>query len=233
MNLSRLIVGLGFAVGALAMATAQSFNIDLDSPGPPELGGGAPSSAFGGAASQPGFWNAVYAGGPTTPVQLHGLDGLPTGVQLQATGGTGSYGGFNNPNLSGDFRLLMADGANVGTPIQYHFSGLQTGHYLLYTYSANASGQAVNLLVSVPGSSTPPQTVTGPMPPNQFIIGVDYCVHDLPFTGTSVEIDVSGSGPPNPEVHGFQIVAVPEPATVFAFASGLFALLGRARAPSQ
>jgi hypothetical protein len=100
--------------------------------------------------------------------------------------------------------------------------------YRLYTYSAKTNGIVANLFVDVPGSSTTTQVVTGPMPANQFIYGVDYCAHDLVLTGSSFEIDVSGNGPPNPEVQGFQIVMVaPEPGTLTLSLLGIGWLVAR------
>lgn len=225
---------MNFTVGAflvgVSMSQAQSMNLDLDEFGGTEqTGNGTPSAAFGAAANQPGYWNRVYAGGPPNATTLSGLDGLPTTCQITASGGIGAYGGYNNPNLSGDFRLLMGDYAWVGGPIQYHFSGFQPGRYLLFTYGADTSGAVKNLYVNVPGSGTSLQTVTGPMPSNQFLYGIDYCAHVLELAGGTFEIDVNTDGFPLPptQVHGFQIVAVPEPLTIFAFSFGLLGLIAK------
>ncbi len=225
----RITLTLGALLGSLALSQGQSINIDLNDPvGGPETGAGVPSSAFGAAANQPGFWNGVTASG-SGPFSLKGLDGQPTSVQMTASGGIGSMGGYNNPNLTGDFRLLMGDYAWVGGPIQYHFSGFQPGRYLLFTYGADTSGAVKNLYVNVPGSGTSLQTVTGPMPSNQFLYGIDYCAHVLELAGGTFEIDVNTDGFPLPptQVHGFQIVAVPEPLTIFAFSFGLLGLIAK------
>lgn len=220
-----------FLVDFSNAAFAQAINIDLNDPfGGPETGGGVPSSGFGAAAGQPGFWNGVLASGAGA-FPLKGLDGLPSSAQISASGGIGSMGGFNNPNLSGDFRLLMADYAWVGGPIRYQFSGFEPGNYRIFTYGADASGAIKHLYVRVPGSTTPMQSVTGPMPANQFIYGIDYCAHDLQLFGDSFEIDVDTDGFPLPptQVHGFQVVAVPEVNPVFVCTLGLAALLGLRR----
>lgn len=233
MNFLRISIASAVVLAFGGPTRAQSFNCDLDEFGGTEqTGNGVPSSAFGAAANQPGVWNRIFASGTTTPVNLTGLDGVVTACQMYSSRPTPS-GGFNNPNLSGDFRLLMADYAFIGLPIQYHLIGFQPGHYSIYTYSGSAQGNVVNLFVSVPGSSTPIQTVTGPMPANQFIYGLDYCVHELNITGTSFELDLSTDAQqgPNPEVHGFQIVysPTPEPSTVFALSAALLTFAVRRR----
>lgn len=222
---TKFAAGMVLFASAPIRSSAQSFNIDLDeSIGGPETGAGAPSAAFGAAAGQAGYWNKVPASSGIART-LIGLDGVATSCQIDPSGGGGS-GGFNNPNLSGDFRALMADYRFVGTPVQYHFSGFQPGHYSVYTYGGDVAGNLYSLMVTVPGSSLPTQIVTGPVLANQFVLGVDYARHELDLTGGSFEIDLTGNGPPNPEVHGFQLVytPVPEPGNVFACLLGLMGI---------
>src|ERR1051325_3642392 len=97
------------ALGFAGAAGAQSFNIDLNDPtGGPLTGGGSPSSSFSAAATgQAGFLNSVDAAGPHLATPLLGLDGSSTSATIMATGGIGSYGGYNNHALTGDFRALM------------------------------------------------------------------------------------------------------------------------------
>ena len=226
----NMILCLGLAAIGSVSAPAQSFNIDLDiGVGDATIGNGAPSSAFPGAAGQAGFWNTVTANGPHNLTALFGLDGGLTGVHMQATGGIGGALGYNNPLNTGDYALLLNDSADVGNEVDYHFSGLIPGHYLIYTYAVKENPPNVRATVTVPGATIPVQTVAGPMPGNTFMLGVTHSVHDLQQTGTSFEIEVSGSGPPNPQVNGFQIVAVPEPATLSAFSIGLIFLRRRKR----
>lgn len=231
---TKFAAGMVLFASAPIRSSAQSFNIDLDeSIGGPETGAGAPSAAFGAAAGQAGYWNKVPASSGIARA-LIGLDGVATSRQIDPSGGGGS-GGFNNPNLSGDFRALMADGRDVGTPVYYHFKGFQPGHYQLITFGAPASGTVVPLFVSVPNSSTSTQNITGPMPANLFVYGIDYCVHELDMPGDSFEIDISANGPPNSQVHGFQIVytPVPESATCFVCILGVIGLLVRRTSKMQ
>ncbi|MCH8274937.1 MAG: hypothetical protein IH851_09115 [Armatimonadetes bacterium] len=60
---TALAIGAAIAAPGGAFAQLLGFNIDLDiGSGSPEIGNGAPSDAFPGAAGQPGRWNRV--GGP-------------------------------------------------------------------------------------------------------------------------------------------------------------------------
>lgn len=221
--------------GMTGWATAQSINVDLDIlSGGPDIGAGAPDSLYGGAAGQAGFWNLVNAGGPRTPITLNGLDGNATSAQLVATGGEGSAGGFNFHGNTGGFQLLMDDYAFLLGPnheIDYHFSGFLPGQYLLYTYAISPGvSNPVDVLVTVPGAIVPQQHVTGPMSANLFQIGVTHTIHELTLTGTSFEIDVHTVDNSNlGQCNGFQIVAVPEPTTLFIFGPAILAIVLRRR----
>jgi hypothetical protein len=203
-------------VGLSALANTQSFNIDLDvSGGPPEAGHGVPATSFGAAASQQGFWNAVgvTAAGPE---QLRDLAGELTGVTVTVTG-FGSGGGSNLPINTGNYALLLNDYARISDRITYGFAGLAAGRYQIYCYAVDATGANRPVDVSVPGSITPnPQLVSGVMPGNSFVLGVTHSVHELQLAGNSFTLLARNhiQGPPNGSVNGFQIVAVPEPATV-------------------
>lgn len=226
MRLMRL-VGFGLVAGVAATSGAQSFNVDLDIFfGNSQVGNGAPSSGFGGAANDPGYWNRFDAGGYSDPKNLFGLDGSLTSVQLLATGGLGSSGGYNNSSNTGDYALLMNDFVRVNSEIDFHFTGLVPGQYDVYTYAVNPDPMRVYEQVTITGADDPIQYVSGPMPGNQFVQGVTHTVHDINLTGDSFVIQVSGPWP-NSVVNGFQIVAVPEPASFLLLAAGLPVLLRR------
>lgn len=231
MNIHKLALILVLLVGLSTLASAQSFNIDLDvAIGNGQVGHGAPSAGFGAAAGQAGFWNAVDAGSPDATTLL-GLDGGTTGAHIQASGGVGSAGGFNFAGNSGDYSLLLNDFADMGgsgSEVDYHFSGFRPGRYLIYTYAVNASGHFVNTTISVPGAQDQFRIVSGPMPGNQFIQGITHSVHDLMLTGSSFEIDVSGTWPLS-ECNGFQIVAVPEPCSLLTIGLGIGLVMRKVR----
>lgn len=219
-----------FFAGSIAcgMSAAQSLNVDIDiGVGDQQGGNGAPSSAFGAAADSPGFWNRINALGPRNPVNLRGLDGGPTGVLMQGSGGLGVGGGYNSYSNTGDFALLLNDFAFIGgnpQEIDYHLTGLSEGRYRVFTYAVNASGYVIDTLVTVPGADDPLKVVTGPMPGNQFIEGVTHSVHDIWVTDGSIVIQVRGTGIES-SVNGFQVVAVPEPSSLLAVTCGLPLLL--------
>lgn len=214
-----------FSIGR--MASGQSIYVDMDGGfGGGEVGTGAPSSSFGAAAGIPGFWNQVQAGNGG-PWNLRDTNGDPSGAIVTWSGSGGSFG-YNNPNISGDFKLLMADADPVGHPgLTYTITGLIPGGYRIYTYACKPQGQALTSFITVPGSAQGTVAVTGPMPPNQFILGVTHALHDL--TSSNGTIVIQAAEIQNSYVNGFQILAVPESSTDFACALGLVALVAARR----
>jgi hypothetical protein len=209
---------------------AQSFNIDLDVFfGPPEVGHGAPSDAFPGAAGQPGRWNqrSAVQGGPSF---LLGLDGVTTSVVLTVTGSAGSGGGSPFPGNTGDFALLLNDYAvTSGGPLGgnvYTFTGLIPGLYIVTTYAVWPV-EARDTIVTVVGAQPPnPQVVTGPMPGNQFILGVTHAVHLVEVSDGTLTIRPNGPAQGiSGYVNGFQLTVVPEPGTILGILAGAATLL--------
>lgn len=125
------------AVVGACLAHGQSFNVDLDLIiGSPAVGVGVPSDEFGAAGSQPGRWNKIDATGHG-PYPLLGLSGNSTNVTITGPLGGGALG-FNNPQLTGDYALLMKDGRD--DPGEWSFSNLMPGHYRLFTYAVAPNG---------------------------------------------------------------------------------------------
>lgn len=210
---------------APALSLGQSFNIDLDVFfGPPSIGNGAPSAVFGAAANQPGYWNRVYAVGPTNPEPLFDLVGNATSVIMQASGGTGNAIGFNNAANTGDFALLMNDVAALNGTITYTFTGLESGTYIVYTYADSPDPEYAPTEVNVHGSLPPnPQVVTGPIPANQFVNLITHATHEVHVTNGLLVVDVRELPTYFGDVNGLQLVAVPEPSSIVVL-SGLIAL---------
>jgi hypothetical protein len=228
LNFNKPVASLA-VLAVAALGPSQSFNVDVDLfNSPPEVGGGAPSSSFGGAAGQVGFWNA-YPDNVSQSFPLQDIAGASTGVTITATG-LGGSGGWNNPVNTGDFNLLLNDAQQVGNNFSYTLSGLNPGPYLLYTYAVKPNSQFGEAFTTVSGSITSnPQRAAGTMPGNQFVLGVTHTVHEVDVTAGILRLQVEGPWP-NAYVNGFQIVAVPEPAT---FAPLLFAGLFLVRRTSS
>ncbi|MFY9234904.1 MAG: hypothetical protein WAO58_10660 [Fimbriimonadaceae bacterium] len=212
-----------------SIAIPQSYNIDLDSGvGSAESGNGAPSILFGAAADQPGFWNRVncVSDGPTN---LFDLSGSYRGVFMTVED-AGSGGGSGWDSNTGDYALLLNDYATIRSPMTYRVSGLVNGAYKILTYAVNASGHTVGVNVAVDGSDDPLQVVTGPMPGNRFEHLVTHAIHYVPDLRGDLIIRLSGPWPRS-QVNGFQIVAVPEPATMSIVFAGTMWLACRRRTP--
>lgn len=210
----------------IAIATPQSFNIDTNMNTDPELGGGPPSSAFGAAAGQAGFWETVPTGN-NGPFVLRGLDGLPTGVTLSAVG-WGGGGAWNNPVNSGDYKLLLNDADRIAPGFEYTISGLVPGPYRVYTYCIKPNGQFGEAFITVPGAIVPTKHASGIMPGNQLIEGVTHTVHDVTVVNGSLRIQAAGPWP-NAYLNGLQISAVPEPMSISAMLTGIGLYWGRRR----
>jgi hypothetical protein len=216
------------ALGAGSIVGAQGFNVDVDLfNSDPDVGGGAPSSFFGAAAGQVGFWNALptgFSGG----FPLRDLSGAASSVSVSTIVGWGGGGGWNNPINTGDFSLLLNDGESISGTLQYTITGLAAGAYRVFTYTPRPNGLPSAVNVTVPGSTSQnPQLVSGTMPGNTFIYLRTHSIHDVFITNGMLQIQAQAA--PNNFVTGFQIVPVPEPATIAGVILPLGYLLRRRR----
>jgi hypothetical protein len=143
--------------------------------------------------------------------------------------GSGGAFGYNNPINTGDYNLLLNDADPVGAGgLRYTLDGLLPGRYKIYTYAVEPQGDPWLTQVTVPGSTQGTVAVTGPMPGNQLIEGITHSVHDIDFAGGSLLIRAEDHWPAS-YVNGFQIVAVPEPASLSICGMGLAYVLRRRR----
>ena len=228
MNPWRLVVVIFLSGGLRMLASAQSIYVDFDiGSGTPQIGAGAPSSGFGGAAGVPGQWNRLFRddGGPAS---FFDVNGAATNVVMTWTGSAGGIG-FNNPINTGDYALLLNDAKAVGSGgLNLTISGLTPGLYRIFTYAVKPQGEAWTTQITVPGSAQGIVAVTGPMPGNQLIPGITHSIHDIQLTGGPLTIQAAENWPGS-YVNGFQILAVPEPTTISVIAFSLAALAARRR----
>lgn len=198
----------------------QAFNIDIDLPSPPELGGGAPSNTFGAAASQQGVWNAVYYA-DRGPRLLYDTGGQLTRAAISVGSSSGELdgGAFRFGGNTGDFAQLLNDACSGSTVVQggvltYSFAGMAQGVYDLYTYAVPITGTTTFAPVFVAqADDQQTQVVTGPMPGNQFGYLKTHSRHRLTLAaGSGFDVVLARQpGQVGPvQVNGFQIVPVPE-----------------------
>jgi len=130
MRLSLTLVG-SFALALVAsVSLAQNFNVDFGA------SGDAPSSTYG-AAGQVGSWNDVNLLEPGVRVQLRGLDGVLTNVDIRGVGGTQILH-FDNPATAGDDDALIDDmliGFNDPLDVCLWIDHLENGFYEVTNYA--------------------------------------------------------------------------------------------------
>jgi hypothetical protein len=229
--LVRTFVSLAAFALITASATAQSFNVDIGTSVATGGGFGAPTNAFGGAASQVGFWNNMI-GAVTTNMVLNNLAGAATGVTLTRSSAAGGDFGFANVGATGDFGLLMNDGQDLGATtgfVSYTFSGLVNGSYTVYTYAWAPDVPATDhTLVQVTGAVEPQQNIGGNLvAANTFTLGITHALHHVNVANGQIVVQVDGATGSFGTLNGFQIVLVPTPGALALF--GLAGLAGRGR----
>jgi len=194
-------------------AAAQSFNVDV---GANLVIYPVPQSTYGGAANQPGLWNASISPYNTS---LANLDGSASIVTTSSTS-AGAYGWPFGP-LTGDDLNLMNDMQDLGslqTPYTWTFSNLQDGDYTVYTYAFAPDSVSARTRVAITGSIDLPQIVGGAWPGSPHVLGITYALHHVSVSGGTLVIDVrssQGSG----SINGFQLVYAPS-ATPYCFGDG-------------
>lgn len=208
-----LTCGWAAPIGGPA-AMAQSFNVDLNTSVAATSGLGPPSAAFGGAAAQPGAWNAL-SGNVALTLNLVDLAGAPTGVTLARNVATGGNFNFDNPNTTGDHQLLMDDGYDGA--VNFTFTGLAAGVYDVITYAVAPDDPTAITAVTVPGSTSPnPQLVGGVIPVNSFAAGVTHCVHTVTVCPGTPLVVQSAVGTLLATTNGIQLVYTGPPTSICA-----------------
>lgn len=207
----RALVSTVFLALLGGAATAQDFNVDVGARG------SAPSSGYGGAAGQPGFWNSVTADhvtpfttGPTPDdVFLVNVHGNPTGVGFHQFGGMDLVSG-SDPSVSGDDAALLNDHlATHSTSLEscMYLNGLENGTYEVVTYAWMPSSPGTQQQVRfdfVPGTKIVGGSWTG-----VHAEGVTYSRDVIEVTsghiGWHVGIPSGGATFPGAAFNGFQL----------------------------
>ena len=185
-----------------APASAQKVNVDVGG-----TATGAPSSAYGAAAGQPGVWNVLAPLTTGSPMPLVGLDGAPTGLTLSFPSIFNAGVAFDDPATLGDDGALVDDGVRTTGTLFLTVSGLAHGSYTVTTYARSVDDASDVSRVIVPGSFDGPQLVGGAWPGGH-AHGVSYARHAVEvgdLTGGTLQIridSVVGQG----TIGGFQIV---------------------------
>jgi hypothetical protein len=195
--------------------TPASINVDIGSP----AAFPAPSDAYGGAAAQPGFWNARSAS------VAHGMLNDLTGSPCQAVLTSSFHGvdfAFDNAGTTGDDQALMDDAQDVnytGPMATWTFSNLFGGSYVVYTYAWAPDNANFQSLVTVAGSPDSPQIVGGPWP-GAHVLGVTYARHRARVaSGGSLAITIEGPTDFG-TLNGFQLVREESPFAPYCFGDG-------------
>lgn len=135
--------------------------------------------------------------------------------------GSGGALGFNNANISGDLKLLMADAEQVSDLLSYTFTGLRSGAYKVFTLALHPSGQFASTTIAVPGAINGPETVSGSLSGNSFRHLETHAMHDVIVSDGTLRIEARGAWPTS-FVNGFQVIeVVPEPASIVTVSLGL------------
>lgn len=181
---------LSAVLAALApAATTQSLNIDIGTLG------GTPQASYGGAAAQPGVWNAIPGGVPDHSHPLVALDGQPVPAHVRYW--DFGFGGTTQCNLDFDFASGAA-GDDAALIDDHHDSnatlncdpghvwlwGLEPGTYDVYTYAFRSllpAQTTTDVLVTPVGLAT--ENISGGASwSGSHALGTTYTLHTV---GTS------------------------------------------------
>ena len=162
-------------------AAAQNFNIDFAD----NVTLGTPSSTYGAASGQAGFWNDCIGNMP-----LADISGAATGVSIALVGVDIPYG-FDELCTAGDDQALMDDIMyTTATTGYFSITGLSDGSYQIYTYAMAPDSNAFLTDVTVIGSPDGTQAVGG-----DFCLGfvhlATHAIHNVDVVGGNAQIDVA------------------------------------------
>ncbi len=159
------------AVCAIVIATrcaGQSFNVDFGTVC------GTVSATYGGAASQPGFWNE-FPDAEEPSIPLLDLAGRGTAVTINQSLPFGQAC-FNHPGTRGDVGGLLDDYLDLhSTPHTFVIEGLAAGLYHITTYAWAPDLPTAKTTVMV--NDNDPQIIGGAWP-GGLVPGITFATHD-------------------------------------------------------
>ncbi|MCC6428496.1 MAG: hypothetical protein IT435_16965 [Phycisphaerales bacterium] len=206
---------------------AQSFNVDIGNPGST-----VPTSAYGGGASQTGFWN-LQVGLLTGAKEVSGNS---TGVTFYFDGNRGT---LEVPGAGDDDQKLIEDysGASSVGSSMLQVAGLMPGQYraFVYGWAGSLFGDFQSVFDFVDpqtGSKSRAVVDYNAAWPGHQILGETYCTYDFAITGNQTLFVVAyfqGTGEESQTsvINGLQIVQIPAPSALGI--SGIMLAAGRRR----
>lgn len=167
-----VMIGLVCATAMAQLAPAQSFNLDIGQPG------AGPSSAYGGAANQPGHWMSLPGTQGVTVFNLVDINGNITNARLSQIGGTQTLL-VNDPDLSGDDATLMNDFLITFSTIEncLFFNDMQPGEYEVFIYARMPAQPGIFGYTSVDQEPGVPHYIVGGVWPGHHQEFISYSRH--------------------------------------------------------
>lgn len=200
-----------FALSALAAAQQPSLYIDFSAV---QAGTVAPiSGSYAAAAPTAGLWNdidvesAQFSALPFTASSLISAAGSPSGVTLtiEAPGAFPDAIDFDLSDTVGNDGSLMDDIVTFEGLATFRFDGFPAGTYTVLTYAMAPDSDALETLVSVPGSSGGQQAVAGDFS-GGFALGTTHANHVVTIApGGTIEVQTDSDGGTD-SINGIQIV---------------------------
>jgi len=178
-----------------ALTFAQSFNLDFGAQF------GAPSTSYGAAAGQPGFWNE-RTGFEDETATLVDIQGNKTALTIVPSLPFGQAG-YDHPATTGDDQALMDDYFDLhSVPATFEIRGLAVGTYAVYSYVWAPDEAAFQTSLGIQGR--PPRLIGGVWP-GEFREGITHS-RDVVRVVAGTPLVISVFGIPKGTFNGLQLV---------------------------
>jgi hypothetical protein len=201
-RIDRAAFLLTLAIGA--MASAQSFNIDVG----PE-GSMPPPDTYAGAG-RAGRWMSITAEHGVRVFSLVDVDGVTTSVSVVQVGGTETVL-RSDPNVTGDDAMLMNDCVITHTPVEncIFFANLEPGAYEIIVYARMPNRPTIDTETDVDEEDGNPHYLVGGAWPGHHELLVSYALHRAVVTdgvlGFHAGVPSGGNFQAGAALNGFQV----------------------------